>query len=159
MNDVVYVVLHDNYGDQGVDFHGVFAEKEDAEQYVATQLLAHWEDAKRYFADAAFPDEGERSCWDIKETLLQGGQCQPGFKIRGKKYVDRNGVLGGLAGRFRCCFHSPDCDAQRKVIAEDYAKEVDRLIATGVWDYAPGFEEMLTDEYMPKSFDEYWRKR
>jgi len=77
------------------------------------------------------------------------------FEIRGKKYVDRNGELFRLACRFR---GTRDLE-ERKQIAQEYAKEVDRLIATGLWDYAPNFDEMLPHEYMPAAFDEYWLKK
>jgi hypothetical protein len=46
--------------------------------------------------------------------------------------------------------------AERKRIVEEYRVEVERLIATGLWDYAPNFDEMLPHEYMPACFDEYW---
>ncbi len=79
------------------------------------------------------------------------------FYIRGRRYVDRNGELGRLAGLFRGN-HGSEGDAEvRDGIVAAYAKEVDRLIATGKWDYAPNFDEMLPDEYMPASFNEYWR--
>ncbi len=68
--------------------------------------------------------------------------------------VDRNRELGRLAFLFR---GTRDLE-ERNQIAVDYAKEVERLIETGLWDYAPNFDEMLPDEYMPKSFDKHWNE-
>jgi hypothetical protein len=78
------------------------------------------------------------------------------FEIRGVKYVDLNGGLFELACQFRSVRHNDNCDELRKQIAQQYAQEVDRLIATRRWNYAPNFDEMLTDEYMPPAFKEYW---
>lgn len=77
------------------------------------------------------------------------------FYIRGQKYTDRNQELFRLA----CKFRSHKDKKDRDQIAEEYAKEVDRLIASNLWDYAPSFDEMLPSDYMPKSFDEYWNNQ
>ncbi len=49
---IVYVVLHANYGDQGVDFHKVFASKEKAEAYIEKHINdSGWrEDEKQWFS-------------------------------------------------------------------------------------------------------------
>jgi hypothetical protein len=49
---IVYVVLHDNYVDQGVDFHKVFSSREKAQSYIHEQE----------------PDESEHQNWLIVET-------------------------------------------------------------------------------------------
>lgn len=50
MPEFVFVVLHENYGDQGVDFHGVFRSLEAAEHYVLQ----------------CEPSEHERQWWEIR---------------------------------------------------------------------------------------------
>jgi hypothetical protein len=50
----VFVVLHDNYGDQGVDFHGVFGSFKRAQAYISKQE----------------PDKHEQQWWEIHE-------CEP----------------------------------------------------------------------------------
>lgn len=52
----VCVVLHENYGDQGVAFHGVFVSRSAAEKYVVEKES----------------DEHERQYWDIEECQVQG---------------------------------------------------------------------------------------
>lgn len=51
----VFVVLHCNYGDQGVDFIGVYGTKELAEQAIAKRER----------------DENERKWYDILEEPIQ----------------------------------------------------------------------------------------
>ncbi len=78
---VVYVVLHDNYGDQGVDFHGVFSTKELADEYITSQMIAREQeiiDAAKWFLERTGREreesesdrqrhlESERSCWQCK---------------------------------------------------------------------------------------------
>jgi len=60
--------------------------------------------------------------------------------------------LGALAMRFR---RTRD-EAARRAIATEYAREVQRLIDTGDWSEAPGFEDQLPLEWMPESFFAYW---
>lgn len=62
--------------------------------------------------------------------------------------------LSRLAMRFR---HDRDESVRREVAAE-YAKVVDRLIASGTWNEIPSPEDQLPDDYMPKAFDDYWYK-
>lgn len=50
----VFVVVHDNYGDQGVDFHGVFSTHEKANAYIHRRE----------------PLEGERQWWSIEESVI-----------------------------------------------------------------------------------------
>lgn len=52
----VFVVLHENYGDQGVDFHFAFATRELADQYVRKRE----------------PRERERTWWEVREVVIQG---------------------------------------------------------------------------------------
>jgi hypothetical protein len=59
--------------------------------------------------------------------------------------------LAWLAFRFR----GTRCEEERKAIAADYAKTVDRLISSGCWDRMPGPEEQLPDAWMPRAFFEY----
>ena len=61
--------------------------------------------------------------------------------------------LGALAMRFR---RTRD-ETERRAIATEYAREVQRLIDTGVWSEAPAFEDQLPDEWMPEAFYAYWR--
>ena len=65
---------------------------------------------------------------------------------------DFNRQLGVLAMRFR---RTRD-EAARRVIATEYAQEVQRLIATGDWSEAPAFEDQLPVEWMPEAFFRYW---
>ena len=60
--------------------------------------------------------------------------------------------LGALAMRFR----GTRDETARRTIAAEYAQEVQRLIETGNWSEAPGFEDMLPDEWMPRAFYAYW---
>ena len=60
--------------------------------------------------------------------------------------------LGSLAMRFR----STRDENLRKIIAEEYAQTVDRLIRTGRWHEAPACEDQLPDAWMPKAFMDYW---
>jgi hypothetical protein len=65
---------------------------------------------------------------------------------------DASQQLGWLAMRFR---RTRD-EAARRVIAAEYAQEVQRLIDTGAWTWAPAFEDQLPDEWMPEAFHAYW---
>ena len=60
--------------------------------------------------------------------------------------------LGTLAMRFR---RTRD-EAERRAIAAEYAREVQRLIESGGWFEAPAFEDQLPDEWMPEAFFTYW---
>jgi hypothetical protein len=60
--------------------------------------------------------------------------------------------LGSLAMRFRGTRNKDE----RRSIAEEYARTVDRLIQSGQWVEAPSFEDQLPDEWMPKAFADYW---
>jgi hypothetical protein len=60
--------------------------------------------------------------------------------------------LGSLAMRFR---RTRD-DGERRVIADEYAQVVDRLIRTGRWEEPPSPEDQLPDEFMPPAFMAYW---
>jgi hypothetical protein len=48
-------------------------------------------------------------------------------------------------------------EAERRAIAAEYPRVVQRLIATGDWSVAPAFEDQLPDEWMPEAFFAYWR--
>lgn len=50
----VFVVLHDNYGDQGLDFHGAFATRKLAENYINNRE----------------PDQYERELYMIEEAIV-----------------------------------------------------------------------------------------
>jgi hypothetical protein len=60
--------------------------------------------------------------------------------------------LGGLAMKFR----GTRCDAERRVIADDYSHAVERLIQSGRWNDIPPPEDQLPDAWMPPAFLEYW---
>jgi hypothetical protein len=60
--------------------------------------------------------------------------------------------LGALAMRFRGTRN----EDERRSIADEYARTVDRLIASGQWEEAPSFEDQLPDEWMPKAFEDFW---
>jgi len=60
--------------------------------------------------------------------------------------------LGSLAMRFR----STRRDDERRAIADEYARTVDRLILTGQWHEFPPPEDQLPDDWMPPSFRTYW---
>ncbi len=64
-----------------------------------------------------------------------------------------NNKLGALAMRFR----GTRDEAERRSIAGEYAEEVRRLVATGLWwqDF-PAPEDTLPDEWMPKEYWAYW---
>jgi hypothetical protein len=47
-------------------------------------------------------------------------------------------------------------EAVRRVIAAEYAREVQRLIEPANWSKAPAFEDQLADEWMPEAFFAYW---
>ena len=66
---------------------------------------------------------------------------------------DINEELGRLAFEFR---GTRDV-VKRKEIADKYALEVINLIDSNVWDEAPGPEDMLPHDWMPKAFFDYWR--
>ncbi len=61
--------------------------------------------------------------------------------------------LGLLAMKFR----SNKDEEFRRQVAQEYAQEVKRLIATGTWTEMPAFEDMLSTKYMPKEFYDYWK--
>lgn len=63
--------------------------------------------------------------------------------------------LGGLAMQFR----GTRDNAQRQVIADDYARTVERLIQSGQWDEIPAPEDQLPDRWMPQAFFDYWSQR
>ena len=63
--------------------------------------------------------------------------------------------LGGLAMRFRGTRH----DAERRAIAQDYSRTVERLIHSGRWDEMPPPEDQLPDDWMPPAFFEYWSRQ
>ena len=63
--------------------------------------------------------------------------------------------LGGLALKFRGTRRA----AERRDIAEEYAKTVQRLIDNGNWKEIPSPEDQLPDDWMPKAFFEYWSRR
>ena len=65
---------------------------------------------------------------------------------------DTSHQLGVLAMRFR---RTRD-EAARRVIATEYAREVQRLIETGDWSEAPAFEDQLPLAWMPEAFFAYW---
>jgi hypothetical protein len=60
--------------------------------------------------------------------------------------------LGSLAMRFR----STRREEERKVIAEEYARTVDRLVRSGQWAECPPPEDQLPDAWMPQAFRAYW---
>jgi hypothetical protein len=60
--------------------------------------------------------------------------------------------LGSLAMRFR----NTRRDDERRAIAEEYARTVDRLIRTGRWHEVPPPEDQLPDAWMPAAFRTYW---
>jgi len=47
---------------------------------------------------------------------------------------------------------------ERKQVAIEYAKVVDRLIASGAWTETPPQEDLLPEEDMPPTFWPYWAK-
>jgi hypothetical protein len=66
--------------------------------------------------------------------------------------IDDEDRLSILASRFR----SNRDDEVRRLVAEEYAGVVDRLIQSGDWDECPSPEDQLPDEFMPKAFDDFW---
>ncbi len=65
---------------------------------------------------------------------------------------DTSHQLGVMAMRFRRTRDEP----ARRAIAAEYAREVQRLIETGIWADAPAFEDQLPDEWMPEAFFAHW---
>ena len=65
---------------------------------------------------------------------------------------DVNLQLGVLDMRFR----GTRDETARRAIAAEYAQEVQRLIDSGDWSWAPSFEDWLPDEWMPRAFYTYW---
>ena len=63
--------------------------------------------------------------------------------------------LGGLAMKFR----GTRLDAERRDIASDYSKTVERLIQSGRWREFPPPEDQLPDDWMPSAFFEYWSRQ
>jgi len=63
--------------------------------------------------------------------------------------------LGGLAMQFR----GTRDDVERRLIADDYARTVERLIQGGQWDEMPPPEDQLPDAWMPAAFLAYWSQR
>jgi hypothetical protein len=66
--------------------------------------------------------------------------------------TDLEDELGALAMRFR----SAGSEQERQAISKDYAKTVERLIQSHLWDEMPASEDQLPDDYMPESFFKYW---
>ena len=66
--------------------------------------------------------------------------------------VDDENLLGTLAMRFR----GTRSEDERRAIAEEYARTVDRLIRSGRWNECPAFEDQLPDGWMPQAFRAYW---
>jgi hypothetical protein len=64
-------------------------------------------------------------------------------------------ALGLLAMRFR----GTRRDAERRDIASDYSRTVDRLIHSGRWQEMPALEDQLPDDWMPQAFIDYWLHR
>jgi hypothetical protein len=64
-------------------------------------------------------------------------------------------LLGVLAMRFR----GTRRDAERRDIANDYSRTVDRLIHSGRWQEMPASEDQLPDDWMPRAFFDYWLQR
>ena len=63
--------------------------------------------------------------------------------------------LGELAMQFR----GTRRDAERRAIAGDYSRTVDRLIHSGAWQDMPAPEDQLPDAWMPRAFFEHWSRR
>jgi hypothetical protein len=66
--------------------------------------------------------------------------------------TDLTDELGALAMRFRSARSEPE----RRQISDDYAKIVEILIQSSVWDEMPASEDQLPDDYMPQTFFDYW---
>lgn len=66
---------------------------------------------------------------------------------------DVNKNLGHLAMRFRDNDNSQD----RFIVALEYEKEVNRLVATRAWKELPTTDEKLPDQWMPLSFYRHWK--
>ena len=62
--------------------------------------------------------------------------------------------LGYLAMQFRGTRNV----AERQAIARDYSETVQRLIESSSWHESPAPEEQLPDDWMPKTFFEYWSR-
>ena len=60
--------------------------------------------------------------------------------------------LGLLAMKFR----RTRIDAERQNIAKEYSQAVERLVNSGCWQEMPAFEDQLPNDWMPKSFFDYW---
>jgi hypothetical protein len=60
--------------------------------------------------------------------------------------------LGSLAMQFR----GTRRDEERRAIAQEYSRAVDRLIHGGRWHEVPPPEDQLPDAWMPRAFFEYW---
>lgn len=60
--------------------------------------------------------------------------------------------LGSLAMRFR----GTRREDERRAIADEYARTVDRLIRSGQWNECPSPEDQLPDAWMPQAFEDYW---
>jgi hypothetical protein len=63
--------------------------------------------------------------------------------------------LGELAMKFRGTRHQ----AERRTIAADYSRTVERLIQSGDWGEMPAPEDQLPDDWMPRAFFEYWSRQ
>jgi len=63
--------------------------------------------------------------------------------------------LGELAMRFR----GTRDEADRRAIALDYGRAVDRLVRGGRWDEMPPPEDQLPDDWMPAAFFDNWSRR
>lgn len=60
--------------------------------------------------------------------------------------------LGQLAMQFR----GTRREEERSKIAGEYADTVDRLIQSRNWHEAPAPEDQLPDDYMPRTFFDFW---
>ena len=64
-------------------------------------------------------------------------------------------TLGALAMKFR----GTRREAERRDIARDYSRAVERLINSGTWHEMPAPEDQLPDDWMPRAFFDYWVRR
>ena len=80
------------------------------------------------------------------------GQSNPQHDIDVDALVSE---LGRLAFDYRG-LSDPD---DREVIVKEYQRIVHSLIASGQWEEAPSFEDMLPDEHMPEEFFRYFNLR
>jgi hypothetical protein len=64
-------------------------------------------------------------------------------------------LLGILAMRFR----GTRDGAERRLIAQEYADVVARLVKSRKWREIPALEDQLPDDWMPEQFFEFWALR